>query len=320
MYLCYIDESGTSDIPGNTSHYILAGLSLPIWHWKDSDGEINAIKNAYSLGDSEIHIAWLLRKYREQTNIANFPSLNYNQRRSQVERIRRSELLRIQRTGKKKSFNQTRKNYRKTEAYIHLTYDERRNLAKDNAQCIASWGYARLFAECVDKIYFDPSRTSQSIDEQAFEQVVSRFEQYLQNISKSITPSQSYGLIIHDNNETVAKRHTELMNRFHQRGTLWTKVERIIETPLFVDSKLTSMVQIIDVCSYALRRYLENGEEELFNLIYKRADRKDNVVVGVRHFSESTCACKICTGHRRATTGEAHITTSGYSEREEVAE
>jgi hypothetical protein len=201
-----------------------------------------------------------------------------------------------------------------------LTYDERRNLAKDIAQCIASWGYARLFAECVDKIYFDPSRTSQSIDEQAFEQVVSRFEQYLQNISKSITPSQSYGLIIHDNNETVAKRHTELMNRFHQRGTLWTKVERIIETPLFVDSKLTSMVQIIDVCSYALRRYLENGEEELFDLVYKRADRKDSVVVGVRHFSESTCACKICTGHRRATTGEAHITTSGFGEREEVAE
>ena len=33
MYLCYIDESGTSDIPGNTSHLILAGLSLPIWHW-----------------------------------------------------------------------------------------------------------------------------------------------------------------------------------------------------------------------------------------------------------------------------------------------
>ena len=31
MYLCYIDESGTSDIPGNTSHFILAGLSLPIW-------------------------------------------------------------------------------------------------------------------------------------------------------------------------------------------------------------------------------------------------------------------------------------------------
>ncbi len=29
MFLCYIDESGTSNIPGNTSHFILAGLAIP---------------------------------------------------------------------------------------------------------------------------------------------------------------------------------------------------------------------------------------------------------------------------------------------------
>ncbi len=33
------------------------------------------------------------------------------------------------------------------------------------------------------------------------------------------------------------------------------------------------MVQISDLYSFALRRYLENNEEELFNLIYQRADR-----------------------------------------------
>ena len=35
MYLLYIDESGVSNIPGNTSHFILTGISVPIWHWKD---------------------------------------------------------------------------------------------------------------------------------------------------------------------------------------------------------------------------------------------------------------------------------------------
>lgn len=91
------------------------------------------------------------------------------------------------------------------------------------------------------------------------------------------------------------------MKRFHQNGTLWTKVKNIIETPLFVDSQLTSMVQIADVCGYALRRYLENGEEELFDLIFRRADRKDNIVVGIRHFTKSDCTCKICSAHRKAT-------------------
>lgn len=63
MYLCYIDESGTSDIPGNTSHFVLAGISIPIWHWRDADREIFAVKTRYGLQNAEIHTAWLLRKY-----------------------------------------------------------------------------------------------------------------------------------------------------------------------------------------------------------------------------------------------------------------
>ena len=40
------------------------------------------------------------------------------------------------------------------------------------------------------------------------------------------------------------------------------------------------MIQLTDVCVYAIRRYLEKGEEELFDAIRIRADRKgSNVVV-----------------------------------------
>ena len=59
------------------------------------------------------------------------------------------------------------------------------------------------------------------------------------------------------------------------------------------------MVQIADVCAYALRRYLENGDEKLFDLIFQRADRKDDVVVGIRHFTKPHCPCKICIAHRK---------------------
>jgi len=292
MYLCYIDESGTSDIPGNTSHFVLAGLSIPIWHWKNCDREVETIKRKYALENSEIHIAWIIRTYLEQTRVKNFESLDYKERRSQVESLRNAELLRLQRERNPKLYKQTKINFRKTNSYIHLSFRERKNLIREIARCISQWGFARLFAECVNKIYFDPSKTQQNIDEQSFEQIISRFEQYLQI-------SGGYGLIIHDNNETVAKKHTALMKRFHQKGTLWTRISSIIETPLFVNSQLTSMVQIADVCAYALRRYLENNEEESFGLVFQRADRKDGVVVGVRHFTSSGCACKICTVHRK---------------------
>jgi hypothetical protein len=301
MYLCYVDESGTSDIPGNTSHFVLAGLSIPINRWKYCDNAILHIKKKYGLEDSEIHIAWILRPYLEQSKIANFETLSYAQRKSQVEQFRRAELLRLQRMRNPKHYSQTKKNYKKTEAYIHLTYEQRRDFIKEIASCISRWRFARLFAECIDKIYFDPSRAHRTIDEQAFEQVVSRFEHYLQIIGRRY-PERRCGLIIHDNNQTVAKKHTDLMKKFHEEGTMWTNVEAIIETPLFVDSRLTSMVQTADVCSYAIRRYLENGEDELFDLIFLRADTHRNVVVGVRHYSDTACRCKICLSHINATT------------------
>jgi len=276
----------------------LAGLAVPIWHWKSSDQEISAIKRKYSLDDAEIHTAWMVRKYLEQTKIPSFSSLQYPQRRTQVSQQRKLELLRLQRSGNPKHYKQTKKNYIKTNDYIHLTLDERIKFIEEIAQCVSNWGFARLFAECVDKIHFDPIRAPSSLDEQAFSQIVSRFEQYLQN--ESSKNNKNFGLLIHDNNETVARKHTEQMKYFHKQGTIWTNINNIIETPLFVDSKLTSLIQIADLCSYALRRYLENDEKELFALIFNRAHRKGNTAVGVRHFTDSSCSCDICSAHSRS--------------------
>lgn len=298
MYICYIDESGTPQVPGNTSHYILAGLSVPIWHWRTCEDEISAIKRRYALESAEIHTGWIMRRYQEQIRIPNFESMNHTQRRSEVERLRRSEILRLQSSQHRTLFKQTVKTYRKTKPYIHLTYTERLRFIRDIATAISGWGFARLFAECIDKVHFDPARTTFTPDEQAFEQLVSRFERYLNNISQPSGQQQtSYGLLIHDNNETVAKKHTALMKAFHNRGTLWTGIQHIIETPLFVNSELTGMIQIADLCAYVLRRYLENQEDELFRLIFQRADRSGSLTVGVRHFTAAGCSCGICSTH-----------------------
>ena len=53
-----------------------------------------------------------------------------------------------------------------------------------------------------------------------------------------------------------------------------------------------------DICAYALRRYLENAEVDLFNRIFPRADRRGDTVVGVRHFTATSCTCDICKLHR----------------------
>lgn len=220
--------------------------------------------------------------------------MNYAQRRHEVEKLRKTELLKLQKSPNKALYKQTRKNYRQTEAYIHLTYSERISFIQELADLIGSWSFARLFAECINKIHFDPVRAKQSVDEQALEQLVSRFEQYMKIVSKSTKNSKIFGTLIHDNNETVSKKHTVLMRKFHSHGTLWTSIEHIIETPFFVNSELTSLVQIADLCCYSLRRYLENSETDLLNRIQTRFDRKNNKIVGVRHFTDVACNCIFC--------------------------
>jgi len=296
MLLCYIDESGTPEIPGNTSHYVLAGLSIPVQKWKFAENTINIIKNKYGLNNKEIHTAWLHRKYNEQSKIPQFEMLTKDKRIYEVDKIRKAELLKLQK-GSNKSYSQIKKNYRETQDYIHLTFDERKKFIKELAETISSWKFARLFAECIDKVSYDPKRHNASVSEQAFEQVTTRFEYYLQSYSH-YTGEMQYGLLIHDNNETVAKKHTELMKTFHERGTLWRNITHIIETPLFVNSRLTSMVQIADLCAYSIRRYLENNENELFDLVFERADKKHQKRVGIRHYHHSECKCKICQLHK----------------------
>jgi hypothetical protein len=299
MYLCYLDESGTPEI-GNSSHYVLVGISIPIEYWKDCDEKIDKIKAKYDLATEEIHVAWLLRSYIEQNKIVDFEELNYTNRRQRIISFRTTELLRLQRANKPKLYQQTKKNYRKTERYVHLTLAERQKFIYEMAREVSNWGFARIFAECIDKAFFDPVRHKTTVEAQSFEQVISRFEHYLQVTNQGVTQKRC-GLLIHDNNETVAKKHTLLMKKFYKDGTLWTKVKCIIETPLFVNSELTSMVQIADLCGYALRKYLENHKTELFDLVFRRADRKgddaSSVVVGVRHFTKQPCRCKVCIAH-----------------------
>ena len=298
MYLCYVDESGTTDPkPPNTSHFVLAGISIPIERWADADRDISDTLAPYDLSTSELHTAFMLRRYRDQSRVPDFEHLSRTDRRDQTLQYREGRLSRLARGRDHKRHARAKTDYKRTAPYVHLSLSERRHAVQNVANTIASWSYARLFAECIDKRYFDPARAQppRSINEQAFEQVVSRFEQYLQNVH---TPSRpAFGLVAHDNNQTVARRHTRMMRSFHTDGTFWTNVHRIIETPMFVDSELTRMVQVADLCAYALRRFLEYGETSLFDPIFSRADRVRGTTVGVRHFSPLSCNCTICQNH-----------------------
>lgn len=169
VYFCYIDESGTPQVPGNTSHYVLAGLSIPIPYWKLCEKGISKVKLKYGLENCEVHTGWIIRSYLEQTKIVGFEAMNYLQRRYEVEKIRKAELLNLQKSSNNKHYKQTRKNYKQTEAYIHLSQSERIAFIRELTDLVGDWSFSRLFAESINKIHFDPVKAKQTVDEQALE-------------------------------------------------------------------------------------------------------------------------------------------------------
>lgn len=300
FFICYLDESGITDLTAGTTHYILVGLAIPIETWQGRDREITGVKAAFSLQDIEIHSGWMTRRYLEQERIPNFVTLGRDQRRTVWNRERDATLIRIAATRPAPALLEAKRNFRKTEPYTHLTRDERMDVLRRLASLIGSWADCRLFFEAAEKNAYRGRTDLTPIEEASFTQVVSRLQFFLTNRGRNLG-RRILGMLVQDNNETVAMKLTKLMRQFHERGTTYTVIPDIVETPLFVDSSLTSMVQLADICAYATRRFFENAETDLFDRVYVRTDRSGGRVVGGRHYTGvRQCRCRVCVDHGRS--------------------
>ena len=54
MRIAYLDESGTPELGGNSSHFVLVALTIPGQTWKAKDRDILAIKQQFGLQDEEL--------------------------------------------------------------------------------------------------------------------------------------------------------------------------------------------------------------------------------------------------------------------------
>lgn len=292
MYICYLDESGNVERKGTTPYFVLLGVAIPAVRWKTKDREIRAVLDRHNIY-GEVHTAWMLRRYPEQQRIAGFDQLNPDDRRAAVIQERRADLAKASMRGQA-AVKSLAKNYRKTDPYIHLTHAERVEAIRDAASVIGGWTDTTLLADAQRKSAHRATAPDDRVLDHAFEQVVTRYQTLLERRSVEV------GIIVQDQNETAAKRLTGAVRRYHRVGTKYAAIDRIVETPLFVDSELTLMVQVADLCAYATRRFFENGETDLFDRIYPAFDRVGEKLVGLRHYTgKQECRCRVCVDHGR---------------------
>jgi hypothetical protein len=292
MYILYMDESGVEELACPPAHFVLLGVMIPAVSWKEIVGKLEDVKSTYDLRDVEIHSAWMHRRYSEQESIPGFDQLGRLERRTQVENEIRKKSGIIGVRGTKRKVESYRREVRSIRPYIHLTNRERLNCLQALASKLTEYPSVRIFADAISKPDFTPGVHATPY-EMAFEQVLSRGQAFL-------STQNELGILVSDNNSKAAPRLTNLSRKFHAQGTFYRLIPNIVETPLFVDSALTSMIQIADLCAFGLRRFIENKEEMLWNVLEPLGDMKNGICVGVRHFTgKRGCGCRICVAHGR---------------------
>ncbi|MFS8069447.1 MAG: hypothetical protein ACMG6S_24045 [Byssovorax sp.] len=112
MYMLYTDASGTPELKDQTTEYALVGVALPESAWQAFDLRIIAVKQKYGLVQTkgELHAKDFCISFNEQSDVVDFESLGWNERRAAVIDIRKVKLPTYTETKRKEK-----------SAYFHRT-------------------------------------------------------------------------------------------------------------------------------------------------------------------------------------------------------
>ena len=133
--------------------------------------------------------------------------------------------------------------------------------------------------------------------ENAFEDLVSRFDLYLSRINRQLqldNKDEQRGLIViaeSNYQKTIAL----LGRRLRTSGTRWGNLHNVSDVPLFAPSKDTRLLQYADFCSNAIFGRYNSGLAGDFDKIASKFDQESGVIHGLSHkTTDQTCVCTAC--------------------------
>ena len=157
----------------------------------------------------------------------------------------------------------------------------------------SSYNTTRLFACAIHK----KSYPNQDPVELAFEDLCQRFDLFLSRQRQAGDPQRGLLILDKTTRETSLQR---LSREFRMVGTKWGVLRNLADTPLFVDSRASRLVQIADHVAYAVFRRYNSGDAQYLDIIASRFDEADGVYHGLSHklADRLNCTCHGCLSRR----------------------
>ena len=175
-----------------------------------------------------------------------------------------------------------------------MSLEEARGTIKSVLQVLAhSYDTARAFACVVHK----PSYPGRDPMEVAFEDLCSRFDLYLTRLRNA--GDRQRGLLILDQSTYETTLQTMARN-FRTLGTRWGVIQNLADTPLFVDSRASRVIQLADHVAHAVFRRYQSGDTQYLDIIASKFDAHEGIVHGLVHkqLANLNCMCIACLSRR----------------------
>jgi hypothetical protein len=124
---------------------------------------------------------------------------------------------------------------------------------------------------------------------------------YLDDAGSAANPSEEYFVLA---GVSVFESQTNWFTQELDRtiGTQWGIIRNLADTPFFVDSHASRLVQLADHVAYAIFRRYNARDTQYFDIFASKFDSVDNVIHGLAHKQtvEPMCMCPGCLSRRVA--------------------
>lgn len=183
---------------------------------------------------------------------------------------------------------------RKNPPWNRFTKEEAKGIIKSVLRIVAnSSNSTYAFACAVHKRSF-PAEDPLHL---AFEDLCQRFDIYLSRLFSE--GERQKGLLILDDSSYETSLQ-EMARNFRASGTQWGNIKHLADTPFFVNSKASRIIQIADHLAYSVFRRYNAGDTSYFDIIAHKFHQSDGIVHGLAHKQRTSlnCMCLACTTRR----------------------
>lgn len=129
----------------------------------------------------------------------------------------------------------------------------------------------------------------------AFQDLAFAFDSSLR-LSYTLRKNPQRGMMLFDKS-TSERMIQDLSYLYKHIGTHDDKLRNFAEVPVFVDSKVSRLIQLADLVAYWVYRYYQSNDRRGFNLLKPHFARHGSDVFGLKEHISDTCRSKLALAH-----------------------